>query len=217
MSLSWIDISLPLDPHLATWPGSPGVHTTSLMSIARGDVANVTQLTMDVHSGTHVDAPYHFVADGALVDELGLAPFIGPALVIDTHSTRELDADTLAATAIPTGTERLIFRTVNSQDGARAPFRDDYAGLTLSGAEWLVDNCDLKLVGIDYLSIQRYTEPPDVHRTLLGSGLAILEGLDLINVAPGSYELLCLPLKLVGTEGAPARALLLPSSPGSGR
>jgi arylformamidase len=179
------------------------------MSIERGDAANVTQLSMDVHSGTHVDAPCHFIDTGQSIDELGLDPFVGPAVVLDTGPAKEIDGAVLDAAAIPPDTKRLLLRTVNSSQPARAPFREDYAALTLDGAEWLVDARDLELVGIDYLSIQRYTEPPDVHQTLLGSGLAILEGLDLRGVAPGAYELVCLPLRLIGVEGAPARAILM--------
>jgi arylformamidase len=213
VSASWRDISLPLDSDLPTWPDSPGVLSTARMSIERGDVANVTQLSMDVHSGTHVDAPRHFLQDGQSIDQLGLDPFLGPAVVLDTGSAREIGAAVLDGAAIPPGTERLLLRTANSSQTSSATFQEDYAALTLEGAKWLVDACDLKLVGIDYLSIQRFTEPPDVHRTLLGSGLAILEGLCLRDVVPGAYELVCLPLRLVGVEGAPARAILMPISP----
>lgn len=215
MSVAWQDISLPLDADLPTWPGSPRVLCTRRMSIERGDEANVSQLSMDVHSGTHVDAPRHFVDAGATVDEIGLHPFVGAAVVIDTGPARELNAEILAGASIPRDAERLLFRTANSSRPMRAAFREDYAALTLDGAEWLVETCDLRLVGIDYLSIQRFTAPPDVHRTLLGLGLAILEGLNLRDVVPGAYELVCLPLRLVGAEGAPARAILMPPNPES--
>jgi arylformamidase len=215
VSEDWRDISLPLDSELPTWPDSPGVRCTSRLSIERGDDANVTQLSMDVHSGTHVDAPRHFIDAGRTMDELGLDPFVGPAVVLDTGSAEEIDAAILAAAAIPRGTRRLLLKTVNSGQPTRGAFREDYAALTLDGAEWLVESCELTLIGIDYLSIQRYTEPPDVHRTLLDSGLAILEGLHLTDIAPGAYELVCLPLRLVGVEGAPARAILMPPSPES--
>ncbi len=215
MTATWQDISLPLDADLPTWPGSPGVLTTWRTSIQQGDVTNVTQLSMDVHSGTHVDAPRHFLDAGTTVDQLGLAPFVGSAVVIDTGAAPEITAEVLAAASIPPDTERLLLRTANSSRPARAPFREDYAALTLDGAQWLVDTCNLQLVGIDYLSIQRFTEPPDVHRTLLGSGLAILEGLCLKDVVPGAYELVCLPLRLIDVEGAPARAILMPPNPES--
>jgi arylformamidase len=183
------------------------------MSIEKGDDANVTQLSMDVHSGTHVDAPSHFLAGGKTVEEMGLAPFIGPAVVVDTGPAREVTASVLAAAMIPEGTERLLLRTANSsqQDLYCTGFDESYAALTLDGAEWLAAR-RFALVGIDYLSIQRYSETTDAHRVLLGTGTAILEGLSLAEILPNAYELVCLPMRLVGVEGAPARAILFPST-----
>lgn len=209
----WHDISVALDAALPTWPGSPGVETRLRLSIEDGDVANVTQLEMDVHTGTHVDAPCHFIADGPSVDALGLEPLIGPAFVIDTGTAVEIDAGVLSAAAIPAGAERVLLRTSNSSRPSmyRTAFDESYAALTLDGAEWLARH-GLRLVGIDYLSIQRYDESPDVHRALLAAGAALLEGLCLRDVAPGGYDLVCLPLKLTGVEAAPARAILVESS-----
>ncbi len=209
MSALLHDISLPLDSDLPLWPGSPGIRSTQLMSIGRGDAANVTQLSLDVHSGTHVDAPRHFIDTGSSVDELGLDPFVGPAVVVDTGSAREITASVLADVSIPQDAERLLLRTANSSQRTGRAFDEDYAALTPDGAQWLLGRFDLKLMGIDYLSIQRYADPPDVHRSLLGSGVAILEGLRLTDVSPGAYELVCLPLRLIGAEGAPARAILM--------
>jgi len=179
--------------------------------MSRGDAANVTQLSIDVHSGTHVDAPLHFVADGASVEDLGLEPFIGPARVVDTGPGKGVGAESLEAASIPDDTERLLLRTANSSRAGmyRQPFDEDFAGLTLDGAEWLAAR-GLQLVGIDYLSIQRYSEPSEVHRILLGAGIAILEGLQLGSIVVGLYELVCLPMRLVNVEGAPARAVLRP-------
>ena len=139
MSARWHDISVALEEDLPTWPGSPGVLTKLRMSIDRGDDANVTQLSIDVHSGTHVDAPRHFVEGARTLDELGLEPFIGPAVVLDTGSAKEITASVLGGAKIPTGTERLLLRTANSSqpDMYRRPFDEDYAALTLDGAEWL--------------------------------------------------------------------------------
>lgn len=211
MTAKWYDISVALDYDLPTWPGSPGIVTKLRASIGQRDEANVTQLNMDVHTGTHVDAPRHFIDGGATVDELGLDPFIGAAIVIDTGSVKEITASVLSAAMIPDDTERLLLRTANSSqpDLYRAPFDKDYAALTLDGAEWLAVK-DLRLVGIDYLSIQRYSEPADVHRALLGAGIPLLEGLSLAKITPGAYELICLPMRLAGVEGAPARAILFP-------
>lgn len=211
MITGWHDISVALDGDLPTWPGSPGVLTKLRMSIARGEDADVTQLGIDVHSGTHVDAPRHCIANAETLEELGLDPFIGSAVVVNTGPAREITASVLAAAMIPDDTERLLLRTANSlqPDMYRTPFDEDYAALTLDGAEWLAAR-DLCLVGIDYLSIQRYSEPLDVHRALLGAGIPILEGLRLAEVTPGPYELICLPIRLVNVEAAPARAILLP-------
>jgi arylformamidase len=211
VTAGWHDISVALDGDLPTWPGSPGVLTKLRNSISQGDVANVTQLSIDVHSGTHVDAPRHFVDHGATVEDLGLKPFIGPAVVVDTGPAKEITASVLGAAMIPNDTERLLLRTANSSrpDLYQTPFDEDYAALTLDGAEWLAAK-RLRLVGIDYLSIQRYSEPPNVHETLLGAEIPILEGLCLADVTAGAYELVCLPMRLVNVEGAPARAILLP-------
>jgi arylformamidase len=209
----WHDISVALDGDLPIWPGSPGVFTKLRMSTGQGDDANVTQLSIDVHSGTHIDAARHCIDDGATVEELGLEPFIGAAVVVDTGPAKEITAAVLEAVSIPDDTERLLLRTANSArpDLYHTPFDEDYAALTLDGAELLAAK-DLRLVGIDYLSIQRYSESPEIHRALLGVGIPLLEGLSLAKVAPGAYELICLPMRLVNVEGAPARAILLPST-----
>jgi arylformamidase len=209
----WHDISVVLDNDLPTWPDSPGVVTRLRSSIRKGADANVTQLDIDVHSGTHVDAPRHFVDDAETLEELGLDPFIGPAFVVCTGEARAITASVLEAARIPEGTQRLLLRTVNSArpDLYRTPFDADYAALTLDGGHWLAAK-GLQLLGIDYLSIQRYSEPPDVHRVLLGAGIPILEGLSLAEVSAGAYELVCLPLRLANVEGAPARAVLFPAT-----
>jgi len=210
LSTSWHDISPVVDPELPVWPGSPPVLTTNRMSIPHGDDANVSQLAMDVHTGTHVDAPRHFVDDGSLVEDLGLAPFVGPAVVADTGSQAAISAAVLATLDLPGDVERLLLRTPNSAkpNAYRSPFDENYAALTLDAAEWVVDR-GLGLIGIDYLSIQRFSQSTDVHRVILGAEIAILEGLDLRMVAPGEYQLVCLPLRLAGVEAAPARAILL--------
>lgn len=205
-----------LSDDLPVWPGSPGVQTSFRMAIDRGDEANVTQLTMDVHSGTHVDAPRHFVAAGACVDDLGLEPFIGRAFVANTGTATEITALTLDALQLPVGVERLLLRTVNSAklDMYATPFDDDYTALTLDGARWVAAR-GVRLIGIDYLSIQRYELTTDIHRVLLEGGIAILEGLDLRDITPGEYELVCLPLRMASVEAAPARAILRPIDPRS--
>jgi arylformamidase len=210
VSAVWQDISAVLAPELPIWPGSPGVLTTSRMSIAAGADANVSQLEMDVHTGTHVDAPHHFVDGAAVVEDLGLDPFIGRAVVADCGGAVEITAAVLDGLELPDRAERLLLCTVNSAkaDLYRSPFDPGYAALTLDGAEWLAARGDVRLIGIDYLSVQRHELTTDIHRVILGAGIAILEGLDLHATAPGEYELICLPLRLAGVEASPARAIL---------
>jgi arylformamidase len=205
-----IDISMGLGPETPAWPGSPGITTSTLMSMAAGDEVNGSRLDMDVHCGTHVDAPLHFVADGATVEDVGLTPFVGSAWVADVPDATAIGAEVLERLQVPEGTVRLLLRTRNSLDRSlrSAPFSEKFVALTADGAQWVVDH-GLRLIGIDYLSIQRFADPPDTHQILLGAGTAIVEGLDLEQVDEGRWNLICLPLKLLGTEGAPARAVLL--------
>jgi arylformamidase len=214
LSGSWQDISVTLDDDLPVWPRSPGVRVGARLSIAGGCGANVSQLEIDVHTGTHVDAPLHFFDGAASVADLGLHPFVGSTAVVDTGDAADIDEATLAASGVPPGVERILLRTANSHRPTmyREAFDRTYAGLTVDGARWLAA-LNIALVGIDYLSVQRFDESADVHRSLLGAGTAILEGICLRDVEPGLYYLVCLPLKLAGTEGAPARAILMRPNP----
>jgi arylformamidase len=211
MSRRFVDISMPLVGDIPTWPGSIGLTTSALSSIAAGDEANVTRVEMDVHTGTHVDAPLHFVPDGKTLGEVGLDPFVGPAYVVDVTGTAVIDAATLEGAQIPDDTTRLLLRTDNSFDPKRhrAPFDPDYAALSKGGAQWVVDR-GIRLVGIDYMSIQRHEDSFDTHRVILGAGTVIVEGLRLADARPGRWILMCLPVNLAGAEAAPARAVLLP-------
>jgi arylformamidase len=205
-----IDISMPLNASTPIWPGSPGFSSQSHLSLQSGDVANATLLGLDAHCGTHVDAPRHVVPAGATIDEVGLTALVGSAAVVDVSGSRAIDAALLDACEIADGTERLLLRTDNaSRRGIdAAPFHEDYVALTADAARW-VTRRGIRLVGIDYLSIQRYDDPPDVHEILLGAGVLILEGIDLRSVTPGRWTLVCLPLRVTGIEAAPARAVLL--------
>lgn len=208
MNASVVDISMPLDGRTPVWPGSPGFASSAHSSLAEGDLANGTLIRMDVHCGTHVDAPRHFVDGGATLDAVGLRPFMGPAWVADAVGHPAIDAPLLEGLGVPEGTTRLLLRTDNSFNRREAPFREDYVALTADAAQWVVDR-GIELVGIDYLSIQRFHDSPDTHQILLGAGTAILEGIDLRDVRSGHWTLMCLPIHLVGAEAAPARALLL--------
>jgi len=205
----YIDISLAVSTSLPVWPGSPAIEFQRRLDLDRGDPVNDTTISFSVHTGTHVDAPRHFIAKGNAVETLPLETLIGPVIVIDLSDLEAITADDLESLALQPDTQRLLIRTNNSQHwiSDRQEFAPDFVALTADAAQWIVDH-NIRLVGIDYLSIQRFYDGPETHLTLLEAGVIILEGLNLSHVLAGQYELLCLPLKLVGAEGAPARAVL---------
>jgi arylformamidase len=193
-----IDISVPIRPGMITYPGDPTVTLERTSAIADGAVANVSRLSFGVHTGTHVDAPVHFVEGAASTEELPLDLLIGRVHVIAAET---LDVDEMRRLELP---ERVLFKTPNSELWARTEFSDDFLSLDGPAAHVLLER-GVRLVGIDYLSIG----DADAHRALLTAGVVIIEGLDLRGVEPGEYELVCAPLKLVGSDGAPARVLLI--------
>lgn len=206
---TYIDISLPISPELPTWPGAPPVEFARRLDIGRGDAVNDTNMSCNVHTGTHIDAPLHHLPDGASVADLPLEALIGPAVVMDLAEADVVTAETLERLSLPVSTQRLLLRTRNSRlwvEGVRE-FRPDYVALTADAARWIV-NQGIRLIGMDYLSVQRYHDGPETHLILLRAGVVIIEGLHLAHVSAGEYELICLPLRLVGVEGAPARAIL---------
>jgi arylformamidase len=206
-----IDVSLPIGPGLLTWPGDPGIRIDPAKRIDRGDSANVSDLHLGSHTGTHVDPPVHFLPGERSIDQLDLEVFIGPAVVADLREADAIGAAELQALELPAGTDRLLCRTRNSQLWTRFPadFPDDYVAVTEDGARWLVENA-IRLVGVDFLSVEKSAggDHP-VHRTLLGGGTVIVEGLDLSRVEPGSYKLACFPLRITDGDGSPARAVLI--------
>jgi arylformamidase len=195
---------------LVVWPGDPPVRITRPSHLDRGDLYTVSRLDLGAHVGTHVDAPAHFVQGSAGVDRLALEWLVGPAQVVHVPDSAVLTAEVHDGLKIPPGTERLLFRTRNSERWTRGmeDFHEDYVGFTDTGARWLVAR-GVRLVGIDYLSISSYDDLMPPHRTLLGAGVIVVEGLDLHSIDPGAYQLVCLPLKLVNGDGAPARAILI--------
>jgi arylformamidase len=194
------DVSVPIQPGMITYPGDPQVHMERVVSIEHGDVANLTRLDFGVHTGTHVDAPLHFIDQGAGADALPLEVFLGPCEVVDaTGAGGEIGAET-----VPEGVERVLFKTRNSELWACASFDESFVRIGLAAAERLVEQ-GVRLVGVDYLSVGE----PETHRTLLGAGVAAIEGLDLSGIEPGSYRLACLPLRIVDSDGSPARAVLI--------
>lgn len=209
MIRTFIDISLSLQIDIPVWPGDPSLWVERIQRIEDGSTANVSQMHCGVHIGTHVDAPFHFVQDGKMVEQLDLDVLVGEAFVAHLPNLAIITAEDLEHLNLPAGVTRLLLRTRNSEWWLEemSSFREDYVALDSSAAQWVVER-GIQLIGIDYLSIQRYHDGPLTHQILLQAEVIIVEGLNLSNVTPGVYELLCLPLKLVGADGAPARALL---------
>ena len=206
-----IDISVLLHAGVPSWPGSTGFRISRTRAFAHGDAVNVSQIDMDVHCGTHVEAPLHFLDEGTPLGSLPLSIFVGRAHVLHLPLARHIGPSELMAANVPSDAERLLFRTRNSDlwAGNVDDFRSDYVALTLDGAQWIAQR-GIRLVGVDYLSVQRYQDDPETHRVLMRGGVAILEGINLSGVESGQYRLTCLPLRLDDAEAAPARAILEP-------
>lgn len=206
--MEYFDISVPIRPGMPVYEGDPPVVVERVASIAAGDGLNLSRIAFGLHTGTHVDAPGHFIDGAPGADELPLDALVGPARVVDaTGVTGDIDEVTLAELLIPQRTERILLKTRNSRLWGRGSFSADFAGLTRGAAEELVRR-GVRLVGIDYLSIAPATDPAPTHVALLRANVVILEGLDLRSIDPGEYMLACLPLRVAGADGAPARAVL---------
>ncbi|MCS7003621.1 MAG: cyclase family protein [Dehalococcoidia bacterium] len=203
------DVSVPIRNDTIIFPGDPAVRVERVQRMADGAIANLTSLSFGAHTGTHIDAPNHFLDDAPGIEAIPLERLRGPALVVDaTAQTDHLDAAAFARLAIPPGTTRLVVKTRNSTLWERATFSDSFIGITESGAAWLIAQ-GVQLLGVDYLSCAPIHAPTPTHVALLRAGVVIVESLDLRRVPPGAYELVCLPLLIPGSDGGPARALLI--------
>jgi len=202
------DLSLPISPTMVTWPGDPAVRIEPRLRIARGHAANVSELYLGSHTGTHVDPPYHFDDSGVRVDELPLEVLIGRTWVYEFESRGKIDVSDLQGN-VPQDAVRLLLKTANSDLWGRGvtEFTPDFVVITTEAAHWIVQR-GIKLLGVDYLSVERpgSVEHP-VHHALLGAGVIVVEGLDLSSLESGWYNLYCLPLRVAGGDGAPARAI----------
>jgi arylformamidase len=202
-----IDVSVPLDATLPNYPGNTPFTLEAIKRLARGDSSNVSTLHMSAHAGTHVDAPRHFFDDGAGTETLALEMLIGRARVIEITSRKGVTAEDLLAFDL-TEDVRLLIKTANSRLWSDPTFHPDFIGILESGAKHLVER-GVKVVGVDYLSVEQYHNPgAPAHHILLGSGTIVIEGLNLRDVEPGIYDMFCLPLRVVGSDGAPARVVL---------
>jgi len=209
--MKWIDASVPLASGMVTWPGDPPVRIERAREIGHGSNANVSALSMGAHTGTHIDAPVHF-REGALgVDRMPLELAVGRARVIAIHDPKAVDVPELRRHGIRRG-QKLLFKTRNSARAWKAKrFVQDFVYLTTEAAQWLARR-GVGLVGVDYLSVGGYQvkNGAAVHHALLDAGVWIIEGLDLSRVPPGPCELICLPLRIPGGDGSPARAIIRP-------
>lgn len=205
-----IDISWPLVPGMAIYPGNPDFKTEPVQDIRNGDSANVSRIVMGSHTGTHIDAPSHFIPGGATLDQIPLERMNGRAKVLDATGHGDIGVDLLSGAGLERG-DIVLFRTDNSLAWACDSIPDDYVTLTYEAADYIA-GAGVKLVGIDYLTIERPKSKripgKSVHKTLLGSGILICEGLRLKDVSPGEYEFRCLPLNIIGLDGCPARCVL---------
>jgi arylformamidase len=212
-TFEWIDISVLIDPSATpVYPGNASPKFSFLQSFEKGDKLTLSMVEMGNHTGTHIDAPLHFLKGGVPIDAIPVSKLIGPALVIEvSQSAKIVDAAELNRHEWR-GAKKVLLKTRSSYDNfwADKEFHKDFVGIAPDAAQ-LLANAGVDLVGIDYLSAEQFGAPaPLTHRTLLGKGIVIVEGLDLRQVSGGNYELTVLPLRLKGLEAAPARALLKP-------
>ncbi|HET6863047.1 MAG TPA: cyclase family protein [Pyrinomonadaceae bacterium] len=211
--MTYYDITVPLINEMPTYPGDPGIKITDWRSLANGDAANVSHMNFGAHTGTHIDAPAHFIKGAPKIESLDLEVLIGEATVVEVPDNYlSIDADFVDQHLPPAGPIRVLFKTRNSAFWSKpdGPFRTDFTYLELSAAKKLVER-NVKLIGIDYLSIEKFAqENHETHLELLSNGVVIVEGLNLASVPPGNYELVCLPLRIRSGQGdgSPARAVL---------
>ncbi|NGX27332.1 MAG: Kynurenine formamidase [Chlamydiae bacterium] len=204
------DITPTLSDTIPVWPGDPKPEFKRVLKLENGDIANLTHMKMCAHTGTHIDAPYHFLKDGDTVENLPLEILIGEAVVIELPEENSISAEVLRLVEIPADTKRLLFKTRNSKEwvSGSTEFTEEYVAITADGAEYLVEK-GIKLIGVDYLSVAPFNDLVPTHEILLKAGIIIVEGLNLSEVQGGHYTLYCLPLKIAHADGAPARAILV--------
>ncbi len=203
----WIDITMPIENNMVHWPGDTDIVIKRTNSIANGDDCNLTNLSMSAHTSTHMDAPLHFIDNAKDISTLPFDAVIGSAKVIKIENRISINLEELKKYNIEEN-DRLLFKTNNSSiDWRMKDFIKNYVFLSTEAAKYLVEK-KVKTIGIDYLSIAGLNNTSEVHEILLGAGIWIIEGLALKDVSEGTYELICLPLNLIGSDGAPARAVV---------
>jgi arylformamidase len=204
----WIDISVGLKSNMACWPGNPEVKIESISSIAAGKIYNASALSLCVHSGTHMDAPRHLIKNGPSMDRLPIEAVVGPARVINITDRVSIKPEELKKHRLQKG-ERILFRTSGSGLWKKSGFIKQYVHITAEAAQYIVSS-GVITVGIDYLSVGSFEDGVVTHQILLRNGVWIIEGLNLSQVKPGRYDLICLPIKILDSDGAMARAVIRP-------
>lgn len=202
-----IDISVPVEEGMVVWPNSLKPSFKFVSSHKKGDLWTETEVSMNLHTGTHIDAPLHRIRAGNPIDKVLLGALVGPAFVAFLPKIKTIASKDLDNLNLPKNTTRLLLKTANSEM-PRVKFRKNFVGLTPDAAHWIAKR-NIQLVGTDYLSVAQFDKQPEVHEILLKKEVVLLEGLNLSGVRPGAYQLICLPLKLIGTEAAPVRAVLI--------
>ena len=213
MASPWIDVSVNLKNGMVHWPGDPPARFSHALDMERGDPCTVTLLEMGAHTGTHMDAPAHFVRGGIGIDQMPLDTAIGSARVIPIRDRQSIKTAELARHSIRRG-ERILFKTHNSDHcWDTDSFVEDFVYISATAAEYLAER-QVRLVGVDYLSVGGFrADGVETHQALLQAGIWIIEGLNLKGVRPGRVQLVCLPLKIAGADGAPCRAVIRPLKP----
>jgi arylformamidase len=201
------DVTLPLCEGMMVFPGDPPFTMSPAFRTTRGDDFNLSVFTMNTHTGTHIDPPAHYLDGGPTVDLISPEVLIGPGMVLDLRGKARIDRKALESFGPPDYT-RVFFKTDNGPRLLEPEFYEDYVHLTEDGSAFLID-VGVRMVGIDYLSIESFDSPgAPVHRALLKAGIVVVEGLNLMDVPPGPCRIYCLPLKILGGDGAPARVII---------
>lgn len=206
--LPWKDITMPLRNGMVNWPGDAPFAMTRDASMERGDVCNLSRLSLSAHTGTHMDAPRHFIADGATMEQMPLDTLIGTCRVIELECAEQITPHDLLPHDIKRG-QRVLFKTRNSaRDWSGEAFDTNFVSIRKDAAEYLVER-GVRLVGVDYLSIGGYEKDGvETHQIILGAGICVIEGLRLQGIHPGKYDMICLPMKIEGADGAPCRVVI---------
>lgn len=209
MAKTWLDVSVPVYPGMVHWPGDPAFTFDWFLRLGKnGAPCNVSQLSLGTHTGTHMDAPLHFIRNGKTIDQMPLEATLGPARILPIRDRESIKPEELKPFRIRKG-ERLLFKARNSRRSwKKRQFDEDFVFISKEGAAYLAEKGVLT-VGVDYLSVGGFRKDGvETHRALLGAGIWVIEGLNLAKAKPGRCELICLPLKVLGAEGAPARAVI---------